>query len=71
MNPMDFIESLDPQILLGASVAVIVIVAAAFLFSSKKAKGFTSQLVFILFFYVTLFMKCLTLGYGYRLLFWV
>ncbi|KAK9951522.1 hypothetical protein M0R45_006960 [Rubus argutus] len=39
MNPMDFIESLDPQILLGASVAVIVIVAAAFLFSSKKAKG--------------------------------
>lgn len=43
MNPMDFIESLDPQILLGASVAVIVIVAAAFLFSSKKAKGFTSH----------------------------
>ncbi|XP_034225776.1 NADH--cytochrome b5 reductase 1 isoform X2 [Prunus dulcis] len=36
---MDFIESLDPQILLGATVAIVVIVAAAYLFTSKKAKG--------------------------------
>ncbi|KAL6225977.1 hypothetical protein ACLB2K_004825 [Fragaria x ananassa] len=39
MNPMDFIESLDPQILVGVSIAFVVIVAAAFLFSSKKPKG--------------------------------
>ncbi|CAL9024501.1 unnamed protein product [Prunus brigantina] len=36
---MDFIESLDPQILLGATVAFVVIVAVAYLFTSKKAKG--------------------------------
>ncbi|KAM5550449.1 hypothetical protein ABKV19_027552 [Rosa sericea] len=39
MNPMEFIESLDPQILVGVSVAFVVIVVAAFLFSSKKPKG--------------------------------
>ncbi|KAM0989870.1 hypothetical protein ACFX2J_008345 [Malus domestica] len=35
---MDFLESLDPQILVGAAVAVVVIAAAAYLFSSKKPK---------------------------------
>lgn len=43
---MDFIESLDPQILLGATVAFVVIVAVAYLFTSKKAKGLTSLLFF-------------------------
>ncbi|CAN6717134.1 unnamed protein product [Malus baccata var. baccata] len=35
---MDFLESLDSQILVGAAVAVVVIAAAAYLFSSKKPK---------------------------------
>ncbi|XP_048321540.1 NADH--cytochrome b5 reductase 1 [Ziziphus jujuba] len=38
---LDFLQSLDPQILLGAAVAVVAIVlgGAYFLFSSKKPKG--------------------------------
>ncbi|XP_050122617.1 NADH--cytochrome b5 reductase 1-like isoform X2 [Malus sylvestris] len=35
---MDFLESLDAQILVGAAVAVVVIAAVAYLFSSKKPK---------------------------------
>lgn len=59
MNPMDFIESLDPQILVGVSVAFMVIVAAAFLFSSKKPKG-----LFLFLFYVDLVL-------GYRCFFFL
>ncbi|EXB44362.1 NADH-cytochrome b5 reductase 1 [Morus notabilis] len=37
---MEFLESVDPQILVGAAVAIVAIgVGAAFLFSSRKAKG--------------------------------
>lgn len=38
---LDSLQSLDPQILLGAAVAVVAIVVggAFFLFSSKKSKG--------------------------------
>ena len=68
---MDFLETVDTQILVGAAVALVAIVAAAFyIFSSNKPKGLTCfcLLLHYFFFFVDL-IHCFTESSNFE--FWV
>lgn len=60
---LEFLQTLDGQILLGVAVAAVAIgIGAIFLFSSKKPKGLTSYWTLLFLFFFCLSIDFLFLG---------